>query len=287
MSLFDELNNIKIVDDNDDKYYIFRDNFHYPNITFETTKEFKNLYEKLKNKYITHDPYKDNPKLIDFYSGLEDIMQKYGYTILDKIGLQDTLTLPPTATLEKILEEEPNLYSRKGRGRKLKDIINSDDVFTSEENKQKFTNAYNALIDAINYIKSYPDYDSDNNTAVDDLLYFEYSKPLFFNTEHFIVQTIANSDMRIYVTQDKEVTYDNNDSRKDEFLALEREIGELIKLKFNEISKMYLQNLKTLISRLDDTYVKNIYSNQITIQPKTKLSDEDTNIVAETMIKYL
>lgn len=112
------MNNIKIVGNS---YYTFIDRFSFPNIEFETTKEFKDFYKNFKNKYTEYDPYKNNPKLIDFYAGLEDIMQKHGYTILDRLD-KNFYYLPPVEVLQEIITK----YKIRANKR-IKDIIDDDD----------------------------------------------------------------------------------------------------------------------------------------------------------------
>lgn len=270
--LFDELNNMKIVGDS---YEVFKDRFSFPNIKFKITKEFKDFYENIKNEYVKSDPYKNNSKLIDFYTGLEDIMQKYGYTILDKLDLQ-YYYLPPIEVLQKIIKK----YKIRQGSKKIKDIIDDgDNIITDEADKQDFINAYEALLEAINYIVSYPDYKvstTGGRLVADDLLYID----TYFRKDYSVYDIVEDYPI---ISKNKRIVYNN----EKEFLEVNKEIEDFIKLKFNEISKMYLQKFKTFIDNLEDTFIKGIDDGLVTIQLETKLSGKDISVVAETMIEHL
>lgn len=50
---------------------------------------------------------------------------------------------------------------------------------------------------------------------------------------------------------------------------------------------MYLQSFKTFISRLDDTFIKDVNNSLVMIQLETKLNDKNISVVAETMVEHL
>lgn len=220
-------------------------------------------------------PYKNNSKLIDFYTGLEDIMQKYGYTILDKLDLQ-YYYLPPIEVLQKIIKK----YKIRQGSKKIKNIIDDgDNIITDEADRQDFINAYEALLEAINYIVSYPDYEvstTGGRLVADDLLYID----TYFRKDYSVYDIVE--DYPIF-SKNKKVVYNN----EKEFLEVNKEIEDFIKLKFNEISKMYLQKLKTFIDKLEDTFIKGISDGSVTVQLETKLSGKDIDVVAETMVEHL
>ena len=126
---------------------------------------------------------------------------------------------------------------------------------------------------------SYPDYKvstTGGRLVADDLLYID----TYFRKDYSVYDIVEDYPI---ISKNKRIVYNN----EKEFLEVNKEIEDFIKLKFNEISKMYLQKFKTFIDNLEDTFIKGIDDGLVTIQLETKLSGKDISVVAETMIEHL
>lgn len=85
-----------------------------------------------------------------------------------------------------------------------------------------------------------------------------------------------------YFLKIKKVVYNN----EKDFLEANEEVEDFIILKFSEISKMYLQNFKAFINRLEYTVIRDV-EDSLRIQLETRLNDKDLDVVAKTMVEHL
>lgn len=276
-TMFNKLNSIKIVEDS---YNIFKDNQGYPNFDFKTSDEFEGFIASIKAKYAENSDYNNN-KLTDFFMGLEEIMQKYGYSIMDRID-KPSFILPPSEDYEYIYKHRNDIFSEAPSPRMNAQKILDTGLFLNEEDKYKLENALNAIAEAGAYIKNYSDYEYtssggaslvDGQVSVSDTLSLASKSDMPFSEANRVI-LISH-------------TTPNDDVKNEDYINIKNEIKEYIIAKFSEISKTYLSDMKKFVANLNSVVIKGDIENSINIQLDTMLNKQDLVKIADTMVQYL